>query len=121
MGKHISSRMPLGREEAASDSVPPDPEHDAGWAIWNGLTCRESQPRQLCRCLCRIVGGSYNREMVRVLKIECNAPLELGRRIVTSLQVAVTRWRGLLLGWLGLAKRTSRVGVLLGWKDALAA
>ena len=83
--QHISSRMPLSKQEAASDSVPPDPVHDSGWAIWNGLSGRESQPRQLGRCLCRIVGDPYNREMVRVLKIECGAPLDLGRRLVPSL------------------------------------
>ena len=111
----------MSKQEAASDSVPPDPVHDSGWAIWYGLSGCESQPRQLGRWLCQIVGDPYNREMVRVLKIECGAPLDLGRRLVPSLQVAMTRWRGLLLGWLRLAKRTLRVEVLLSGLDALAA
>jgi len=121
MRRHISSCMPLGKREVASDSVPPDPEHDAGWAIWNGLSGRESQPHQLGGCLCRIVGDPCNCEMVRVLKIECGAPLNHGRRLVPSRQVAVTRWRGLLLGRLRPAKRTLRVEVLLSGQNALTA
>lgn len=47
MGKHNSSRLTIGRQEAASDSVPPDPEQDAGWPIWNVLSGREDQSHQL--------------------------------------------------------------------------
>ena len=36
------------KRRAASDSVPPNPVQDAGRAIWNGLSSRESQTRQLC-------------------------------------------------------------------------
>ena len=82
--------------------------------MWNGLSGRESQPRQLGGCLFRIVGNPYNYEMVKVLKIECRTPLNLSCRIVPSLQVAVTRRRGTLVGLLRPAQRTSRVGVLLG-------
>jgi hypothetical protein len=98
MGKHISFRMPLGTREAASYSVPPDPKHDAGWAIWNGLSGCESQPHQLGGCLFRLVGDPYNSEVVWGLEIECRPTLSGRSRIVPSLQAAVTRRRGLLLG-----------------------
>ena len=114
MEKHNSSRTPLSRQEAASESVPPDSVHNAGWSIWDGLSGGESQPRQLGGCLFRIVGNPYNCEMVKVLKIERRTPVNLGCRIVPSLQVAVTRRRGALLSSLRTAKRTLRVEVLLG-------
>lgn len=69
--------MPIGRQEVASDSVPPDPEHNAGWAIWNGLRSCESQPHQLGGFPFRIVEERYKCGMVRVLKIGYNAPLDL--------------------------------------------
>jgi hypothetical protein len=106
--------MPLGSQEAASDSVPPDPKDNAGWAIRNGVTRCESQPRQLSGCSLVVVGDTYNCEMVWGLEIERPPTLSRRRRIVPGLQVAVTRRRGLLIGWLRLAKWTLRVEVLHG-------
>ena len=121
MGRHISSRLTNGRQEAASYSVPPNPEQDAGWPIWNDLSGRENQPHQLSRCLCRVVIDPYNCKMVRLLKIERPARLNLGRRIVPSLLVAVTRRRRSLLNRLRAAKRTLEVEVLLCRPDPRAA
>ena len=39
--------LTICRQEAASDSVPPDPEQDAGWPIGNDLSGREDQSHQL--------------------------------------------------------------------------
>lgn len=79
MGKHIFSRMPLGRQKGASDSVPPDPEHDAGWEIWDCLSGYESQPHQFGGSLCRFVGYPNNCKIARDLKIESRTSLNLGR------------------------------------------
>lgn len=114
MGKQVSSAPPLGRQEAASDSVPPDPKNDAGWAIRNGVTRCESQPCQLGGCSLIICGEAYDCEMVWRLEIEWRPPLSRRRQIVPGLQAAVTRRRGLLLSWLRPAQRTLRFVALLG-------
>lgn len=105
--------MPSGRLEVVSDSVPPDPEHDAGWAIWNGVACCEGQPHQFGGCSFCVIGHQNNSELVLGLEIESRPTLGDRRRIVPSFQMAMTRWRGLLLSRLRPAQWALRVGIRL--------